>query len=204
MKKRLLHRTYLRHWPASAEISNWRSDQGPEGPSRTFGDLGAHRCGLMEFTTGRRITRLSSPFLGRRTDGIPALATERAIGSPVISKTPPASEHRVWFSFNRHEASSCFDHEVPECTWVGGRIKNRIVLGDLDTFGRAAEQYSPLSAGHPQRFQGAFNSFLSNAHWAIDSDERKGLPTFVNGLGAAVLASAAVDAAASTNGVPVS
>lgn len=204
IKKRLLHRTYLRHWTTSAEISNWRLDPGPEGPSRTFGEIRAYRCGLMESTAGHRINRPSSPFLVRRTDGIAAVATERAIGSPAISKAPPAREHQVWFSFNRHEASSCFDHDVPECLGVGGRVTNRIVLGDLDTFGLAAEQYSPLSAGHPQRFQGAFNSFLSNAHWAIDSDERKGLPTLVNGLRAAVLASAAVDAAASTNGVPVS
>lgn len=215
----LLHGTYLQDWLASPDLTNWRVDPAIGGPSRAFGDIGVHWCDLMEFTTGHRITRLSarmgSAFPERRTaDGMAAVGTEDgavlifetdrgAIGSVVISQATPGRKNRVWFSLDGQNASYSFDHELPDSLWIGGLAENRIVMRGPDTFGRAAESYSRLPAGHPQGYQDAFNAFVSDAYSAIDGDEPEGLPTFADGLRAAVLTSAVVEAAASSSWVEV-
>lgn len=216
----LLHGTYLQDWLASPNLTNWRVDPQLGGLSRAFGDIGVHWCDLMEFTTGHRITRLTarmnSAFVERRTsgDGMAVVGTEDgavvlfetdqgAIGSVVISQATPGRKNRVWFSFDGQDASYCFDHELPESLWVGGRAENHIVMRGPDTFGRAAEPYSRLPAGHPQGFQDAFNAFVADVYAAIDGDKPEGLPTFADGARAAVLTSAVVDAAASTSWVTV-
>lgn len=215
----LLHGTYLQDWLASPDLTNWRVDPVLGGPSRAFGDIGIHWCDLMEFTTGHRITRLTarmgSAFPERRTsDGLASVDTEDgaavlfetdqgAIGSVVISQATPGRKNRVWFSFDGQAGSYCFDHELPDSLWVGGRAENRTVLRGPDTFGVAAERYSRLPAGHPQGFQDAFNAFVSDAYSAIDGDKPEGLPTFADGLRAAVLTAAVVEAAASDTWVSV-
>ncbi len=215
----LLHGTYLQDWLASPDLTNWRVDPVLGGPSRAFGDIGVHWCDLMEFTTGHRITRLTarmgSAFPERQTsDGMAAVDTEDgavvlfetdqgAIGSVVISQATPGRKNRVWFSFDGQDGSYCFDHEQPDSLWVGGRAENRIVLRGPDTFGGAAERYSRLPAGHPQGFQDAFNAFVSDVYSAIDGDKPEGLPTVADGLRAAVLTAAVVEAATSDTWVSV-
>ena len=215
----LLHGTYLQDWLASPDLTNWRVDPALGGRSRAFGDIGVHWCDLMEFTTGHRITRLTarmgSAFRDRRTaDGRAAVDTEDgvvvifetdqgAIGSVVISQATPGRKNRVWFSFDGQDASYSFDQELSESLWVGGLAVNRIVMRGPDTFGRAAESYSRLPAGHPQGYQDAFNAFVSDVYAAVDGDKPEGLPTFADGLRAAVLTSAVVDASASNNWVSV-
>jgi len=109
----------------------------------------------------------------------------------------------VWFSFDGQDASYSFDQELPESLWVGGRTENRIVLRGSETFGRAAQPYSLLPAGHPQGYQDAFNAFVCDVYSAIDGDKPEGLPTFADGLRAAVLTSAVLTAAASSSWVEV-
>lgn len=215
----LLHGTYLQDWLASPELNNWRVDPALGGPSRAFGDIGVHWCDLMEFTTGHRITsltaRMGSAFAQRRgAHGMAAVGTEDgavvlfetdqgAMGSVVISQATPGRKNRVWFSFDGQDASYSFDQEVPESLWVGGRSENRIIMRGADTFGRAAETYSRLPAGHPQGYQDAFNAFVADAYSAIGGDKPDGLPTFADGLRAAVLTSSVVAAAASNSWVEV-
>jgi len=126
-----------------------------------------------------------------------------AIGSVVVSQASPGRKNRLWFSFDGQNASYSFDQELPDSLWVGGMAENRIVMRGPETFGRAAESYSRLPAGHLQGFQDAFNSFVSDVYSAIDGDKPEGLPTFADGLRAAVLTSAVVEAAASTSWVEV-
>jgi len=215
----LLHGTYLQDWAASPDLTNWRVDPALGGPSRAFGDIGVHWCDLMEFTTGHRIARLTarmgSAFPERRmADGMAAVGTEDgavvlfetdqgAMGSVVISQATPGRKNRLWLSLDGQDASYSFDQELPESLWVGGLAENRIVMRGPDTFGQAAESYSRLPAGHPQGYQDAFNAFVSDVYSAIDGDKPKGLPTFADGLRAAVLTSAVVEAAASTSWVEV-
>jgi len=215
----VLHGSYLQDWLASPDLTNWRVDPALGGPSRAFGDIGVHWCDLMEFTTGHRISRLTarmgSAFAKRRTaDGMASVGTEDgavvlfetdqgAIGSVVVSQASPGRKNRLWFSFDGQNASYSFDQELPDSLWVGGMAENRIVMRGPETFGRAAESYSRLPAGHLQGFQDAFNSFVSDVYSAIDGDKPEGLPTFADGLRAAVLTSAVVEAAASTSWVEV-
>ena len=215
----LLHGTYLQDWLASPELTNWRVDPAIGGPSRAFGDIGVHWCDLMEFTTGHRIVqltaRMGSAFQQRRAaDGMTAVGTEDgavvlfetdqgAIGSVVISQATPGRKNRLWFSFDGQDASYSFDQELPESLWVGGVAENRVVMRGPRTFGRAAESFSRLPAGHPQGYQDAFNAFVSDVYSAIDGDKPDGLPTFADGLRAAVLTSAVVEAAATASWVEV-
>lgn len=215
----LLHGTYLQDWLASPDLTNWRVDPVIGGPSRAFGDIGIHWCDLMEFTTGHRITRLTSRMASafperRMPDGLAPVDTEDgavvlfetdqgAVGSVVVSQATPGRKNRVWFSFDGQAGSYCFDHELPDSLWVGGQAENRVVLRGPDTFGAAAERYSLLPAGHPQGFQDAFNAFVSDAYSAIDGDKPEGLPTFADGLRAALLTEAVVRAATSDTWVSV-
>jgi len=215
----LLHGTYLQDWLGSQALTNWRVDPVLGGPSRAFGDIGVHWCDLMEFTTGHRITRLTArmgnAFPERPTaDRMAPVGTEDgavvlfetdhgAIGSVVISQATPGRKNRLWFSFDGQDASYSFDHEQPESLWVGGLAENRVVARGPDTFGLAAAPYSQVPAGHPQGYQDAFNAFVSDAYSAIEGGHPDGLPTFADGLRAAILTSAVVEAAASTSWVEV-
>jgi predicted dehydrogenase len=215
----LLHGTYLQDWLSSSDLSNWRVDPELGGPSRAFADIGVHWCDLMEFTTGHRIVRLTSrlgrAFPQRRAgteladvrteDGAVVLfeTDQGAIGSLVVSQVTPGRKNRVWFSFDGPDASYSFDQEVPEALWVGTRTQNLVVLRGTDEFGKAASTYSRLPAGHPQGYQDAFNAYIADVYDGVDGAAPDGLPTFADGLRAAVLTQAVVDAGASQAWVEV-
>ena len=208
----LLHGTYLQDWLAGADATNWRVDPALGGASRAFGDIGVHWCDLMEFTTGHRIVRLAArtgtAYPGRNAteDGAVVLfETDRgASGSVVVSQVSPGRKNRLWFSFDGREASYSFDQEQPDSLWVGGTAANQVVRRGPDTFGAAAEPYSRLPAGHPQGYQDAFNAFVADVYAAVAGEKPDGLPTFADGLRAAVLTEAVVAAAAERKWMEVS
>jgi predicted dehydrogenase len=72
-----------------------------------------------------------------------------------------------------------------------------------DTFSDAAAGYARLPAGHPQGYQDAFNAFVSDVYAAIAGRKPEGLPTFMDGLRAAVLTQAVVTAGAEQSWVEV-
>ena len=215
----LLHGTYLQDWLSSADLTNWRVDPEQGGASRAFADIGVHWCDLMEFTTGHRIVRLSArmarAFDQRRSgteladvrteDGAVVMfeTDQGAIGSLVVSQVTPGRKNRVWFSFDGPDASYSFDQEVPEALWVGTRTQNLVVMRGTDEFGKAASTYSRLPAGHPQGYQDAFNAYIADVYDGIAGGAPDGLPTFADGLRAAVLTQAVVDASASQTWVEV-
>jgi predicted dehydrogenase len=215
----LLHGTYLQDWLASADLTNWRVDPALGGASRAFGDIGVHWCDLMEFTTGHRIARLAARMgcavpQRRVADELVDVRTEDGavivfetdlggVGSLVVSQVTPGRKNRLWFSFDGPDASYSFDQEVPEALWVGTRTQNLVVMRGTDEFGKAASAYSRLPAGHPQGYQDAFNAYISDVYASIEGDAPDGLPTFADGLRAAVLTQAVVDAAASQAWVEV-
>jgi predicted dehydrogenase len=215
----LLHGTYLQDWLATAELTNWRVDPAVGGSSRAFGDIGVHWCDLMEFTTGHRIVRLAArmgrAFPQRKTaqgltdvhteDGaVVVFETDRgAMGSVVVSQVTPGRKNRVWFSFDGPDSSYSFDQEVPDSLWVGTRAQNLVVMRGSDEFGKAASAYSRLPAGHPQGYQDAFNAYVADVYAGIAGDVPDGLPTFDDGLRAAVVTQAVVDAAASETWIEV-
>ena len=69
--------------------------------------------------------------------------------------------------------------------------------------GQAASAYSRLPAGHPQGYQDAFNAYVADVYASVAGNPPDGLPTFADGLRAAVLTQAVVDAAASRTWVEV-
>jgi predicted dehydrogenase len=206
----LLHGSYLQDWLAGSDATNWRVDPKQGGTSRAFGDIGVHWCDLMEFTTGHRITRLiarmATAYPDRITeDGAVVLFdTDRgASGSVVVSQVSPGRKNRLWFSFDGPSASYTFDQELPDSLWVGGKRANQVVPRGPDTLSEPAAAYALLPAGHPQGYQDCFTAFVGDVYGAIGGQKPDGLPTFTDGLRAAVLTAAVVESAAQSSWVEV-
>jgi predicted dehydrogenase len=206
----LLHGSYLQDWLAGSDASNWRVDPKLGGASRAFGDIGVHWCDLMEFTTGHRITRL----IARMATAYPARITEDgavvlfdtdrgASGSVVVSQVSLGRKNRLWFEFDGPSASYAFDQELPDSLWVGGKRGNQVVPRGPDTFSGPAAGYARLPAGHPQGYQDSFTAFVADVYAAIGGHKPDGLPVFADGLRAAVLTAAVVEAAADETWVEV-
>jgi predicted dehydrogenase len=216
---RLLHGTYLQDWLSKRDDSNWRIDPQLGGASRAFGDIGVHWCDLMEFSTGHRITRLIASMLtafdrrpaesGSATVGTEDAATvlfetdQGACGAVVISQVSPGRKNRLWFSFDGAEASLSFDQENPDSLWIGGRAYNQLLMRGAEGTSEAAARYSILPAGHPQGYQDSFNAFVADTYAAVTGAQPDGLPTFADGLRAAILTQAVVDSASSRAWVEV-
>jgi predicted dehydrogenase len=66
-----------------------------------------------------------------------------------------------------------------------------------------ARSYARLPAGHPQGYQDSFTAFVSDVYAAVAGHKPDGLPTFADGLRAAVLTQAVVDSARSGTWVEV-
>lgn len=216
----LLHGSYLQDWLVGAEATNWRVDSKLGGASRAFGDIGVHWCDLMEFTTGHRITRLvaktSQAYDHRETGGqLSSVATEDgatllfetdkgATGSLVVSQVSPGRKNRLWFSFDGTEASFSFNQERPDTLHVGRTdSSSEIAVGPQTLTTSGGRRYAKLPPGHPQGYQDSFNSFVADVYAAIQGQTPEGLPTFRDGLRAALLTDALVTSAAQQSWVDV-
>lgn len=210
----LLHGSYLQDWLSGGDVVNWRVDPALGGASRAFGDIGVHWCDLMEFVTGHRITRLiatwSTAFHERPVrdggDTTPASVTTEdgalvlfetdrgATGSVVVSQVSLGRKNRLWFSFDGLDAAYVFDQQLPDSLWVGGVRESRVIPRGPDTMPGDAAAYSRLPAGHPQGYQDAFTSFVSDVYTAVAGRAAPdGLPSFDDGLRATRITAAVVD-----------
>jgi predicted dehydrogenase len=72
-----------------------------------------------------------------------------------------------------------------------------------DAMSEAAARYSILPPGLPQGYQDCFNAFVSDTYAAIAGARPEGLPTFADGLRAAMLTQSVVDSATSRTWVEV-
>jgi predicted dehydrogenase len=216
----LLHGSYLQDWLVGAEATNWRVDSTLGGASRAFGDIGVHWCDLMEFTTGHRITRLvartSRAYDQRESGGqLSSVATEDgatllfetekgATGSLVVSQVSPGRKNRLWFSFDGTEASFSFNQERPDTLHVGRTESTfKIAVGPQTLATPGGRRYAKLPPGHPQGYQDSFNAFVADVYAAVQGQEPEGLPTFRDGLRAALLTDALVSSAAQQSWVDV-
>jgi predicted dehydrogenase len=218
---RVLHGSYLQDWLASSEDNDWRVSAALGGPSRAFGDIGVHWCDLLEFTSGHRITRLTAQVLTAHADrrigasgSAEAVSTEDAatllfqtdrdaVGSAVMSQITPGRKNRLWISLDGDQASLCFDQELPERLWIGGRAANTVILRGSEGTSPEAARYSSLPPGHPQGYQDAFNAFVADTYQAIQGDPPDGLPTFEDGWRAAAITSAVLQSAKSQSWVEI-
>jgi predicted dehydrogenase len=192
--------SYLQDWLLSRDDDNWRVDAGLGGPSRAFADIGSHLCDLIEFVTNDRIIRIGAVsrtlFSGRanhedvQTEDLVAavFATDAgAVGNLLVSQVAPGRKNRLMIEISGTESTVQFDQEAPETLWLGKRAGSELLVRDPGALGADAARLSVLPAGHPQGYQDAFNAFVADTYAAINGDIRDGLPTFRDGLRAAVL-----------------
>ncbi len=221
---RLLHGTYLQDWLLRPGDDNWRVDERLGGPSRAFADIGSHWCDLAEFVSGQRITRLSARLLtavperssatGRKafeSDGgegeTRPVTTEDAavvqfetdagaIGSVVISQISAGRKNRLWIELDGAEEALAFDQEHPEELWSGRRESLTIIRRDPATLSPAAARFAFLPGGHPQGYADCFDAFVADVYEGVrDGSTVDGMPTFSDGLRAALITDAVLASA---------
>lgn len=202
--------SYLQDWLLTAEDDNWRVDGDVGGSSRAFADIGSHLVDLLEFVTGERIVRIAGrtrTFLTDRAEhtavtnedaaAIVAETASGAVGTLVVSQVAPGRKNRLHLEVAGAESSFAFDQEHPETLWVGRREGSLLLPRDADQNSEAANRYSVVPAGHPQGYPDAFAAFVADSYTALRGETPDGLPTFADGLRAAVVTDAVLRAAAS-------
>jgi predicted dehydrogenase len=221
---RLLHGTYLQDWLLRPDDANWRVDEQLGGASRTFADIGSHWCDLAEFVSGHRIARLSARLLtavperageagrhaftsGGRGSELRPVTTEDAavvqfetdagaIGSVVVSQISAGRKNRLWIELDGAEESVAFDQEHPEELWCGRREAVTIGLRDPETLSPAAARFAFLPGGHPQGYADCFDAFVADFYGGVRSSSAvEGMPTFTDGLRAALVTEAVLTSA---------
>ena len=101
----------------------------------------------------------------------------------------------MWFSPDGATASLQFDQELPDSLWVGGREQNLVAHRGGETSTRQAARYNLVPVGHPQGYLDCFTAFVTDVYAAAAGDPPDGLPTFDDGLRAAVLTDAVLTSA---------
>ena len=97
-----------------------------------------------------------------------------------------------------------FEQERPEELWIGAREGSQLLLRDPATASPDSARLQRVPAGHPMGYQDAFDGFVADVYAAIAGDEvPDGLPTFADGLRAAVLTDAVLEAAQSQTWIEV-
>lgn len=199
---------YLQDWLLAASDDDWRADSAEGGPSRAFADIGSHLCDLLEFVAGEPIERLSAVtrrVFDRRggrevgNEDIAALVVELrsgAVGSLLVSQMAPGRKNALVLELHGSQESLRFAQEQPEELWVGGRRGSQLLLRDPATADASSARLQRMPAGHPMGYQDAFDGFVADVHAAIRGEAPDGLPTFADGLRAALLAEAVLASAA--------
>jgi len=208
----LLHGSYLQDWLALASATNWRVNENVGGASRAFADIGVHWCDLMEFVTGHRITRLvasmAKPHAGRGATEDSAsilFETDRgASGTLIVSQISYGRKNEIRFSFDGELESSYWNQEVPgRFTTANDRREAIVNVGSAEVASVAEQNLAYLPAGHPRGYQDAFNAFMADAYASFQGAEIEGLPTFADGLRAAVITEAVMQSTAARAWVDV-
>ena len=208
----LLHGSYLQDWLALPTTTNWRVDEKVGGSSRAFADIGVHWCDLMEFVTGHRITRLvsalsrSHPERGSTEDAASILfETDRgASGTLIASQITHGRKNRLHFSFDGELESYRWNQEHPgKFTASNQSSESTIYSGSAELSALSSQRLAHLPAGHPKGYQDAFNAFTADAYASFQDQNVDGLPTFVDGLRAAIITDAVLTSAQSGRWVDV-
>ena len=221
---RIVHGSYLQDWLLRPEDDNWRVDEDLGGASRAFADIGSHWCDLAEFVSGQRITRLCAQtltalperikneshaaFQSVDGDGTPrSVGTEDAavvqfetdagaVGSTVISQISAGRKNRLWIELDGAEEALAFDQEHPEELWCGRRESLTIVRRDPATLSPAAARFAFLPGGHPQGYADCFDAFVADFYDSVRNGSAvAAMPTFSDGLRAALITDAVLTSA---------
>jgi Predicted dehydrogenases and related proteins len=200
--------SYLQDWLLTADDDNWRVDTAAGGRSRAFADIGSHLVDLIEFITGDRVSRVAAAkrtFFGSRgvrsdvrTEDAVAVTLETtggALGTLLVSQVAPGRKNRLLLEIAGSAESIAFDQEQPETLWLGRRSGSQLIPRDADQLAPDAARLCVTPAGHPQGYQDAFNAFVADTYAAVAGAQPDGLPRFADGLRAAQVTEAVLDAA---------
>lgn len=203
----LAHGHYLQDWLADSEDYNWRV---AEGSSRAFADIGVHWCDLFEFMTGQRITRLTARLTRLHSErwaphGLVPVETEDAAsllfetdrgatGSLVVSQASRGRKNRLWIELDGDRTSFVFDQEAPDQLGVGTTHGMQLVPKGVETSvdTNAVGPYIMVPSGHPQGYQDSFTLLMSEVASAVRGRPATGLPTFADGVRAALITDAVI------------
>ena len=120
-------------------------------------------------------------------------------GSVVISQVSPGRKNRLFIEVAGADATLAFDQEQPETLWVGRRRGTEVVHRDAAHLDPAAASYVTVPAGHPQGYQDCFDAFVADSYRAIEAgsvDAVDGLPSFADGVRAALITETVLRSAA--------
>lgn len=210
-----VHGTYLQDWLADPDATNWRVDAARGGGSRAFGDIGVHWCDMAEFITGHRIARLAARTLRAHDQRSGhAVTTEDAVsvvfetdggalGSVIASQISRGRKNRLWISVDGVDEAVGFSQEEAEQLWIGRADESAVILRGGTPNGPDVDRYNHVPAGHPQGYQECFNDFVADMYASVAGATPDGMPTFADGLRAAVITDAVMTAAASQAWVDV-
>ncbi|SMH45625.1 Predicted dehydrogenase [Rathayibacter oskolensis] len=200
--------SYLQDWLLGASDDNWRVDPAAGGRSRAFGDIGSHLVDLLEFVTGERIESLASvtstihaerggrPVETEDAAGAIVRLAGGAVGTLLVSQVTAGHRNELVLEVSGLEESLRFEQELPETLWVGRRDSAVLVPRDGAILAPDAARLSIVPSGHPMGYQDAFNAFARDTYAAVAGADVEGLPTFDDGLRAALITEAVLDAAA--------
>ena len=129
-------------------------------------------------------------------------------GSAVISQLSAGRKNRLWLEIDGMQASAVFDQEQPEQLWVGAADGARVLVRDPTQGSAEQRRLSTLPAGHPQGYAQCFEAYVADSYAAVDAHNGSGevpdgLPTFADGLRAAVICDAMLRSAATREWVTV-
>ncbi|WP_417233284.1 Gfo/Idh/MocA family protein [Arthrobacter sp.] len=207
---------YLQDWMLLERDSDWRVDPTVGGPSRAFADVGSHLVDLLEFVAGERIMKVNARLgIAHPTRGGRPVQTEDAavcivemeggaIGSLMVSQVNAGRKNALTLELGGTNGSVVFDQEHPDELWLGGRNGSTTLSRDAPSNVEDAVRLSVVPAGHPMGYLDAFNAFVLDTYAAIAGGAPAGLPTFADGLRAAILTSAVLESSRSNSWVDVS
>jgi len=154
----LVHGHYVQDWLLYENDYNWRVDTGAGGASRAFADIGSHWCDLVQFVTGKRISRVFADlFRVHETRAAPSdevetfqsaggadseqrdVQTEDGAnvllqfegggrGAVTISQVSAGRKNHQWFEIDGSTAALAWNQERPNELWIGRRDQPNEVL----------------------------------------------------------------------------
>lgn len=193
----VVHGHYVQDWLLNADDYNWRVEAGAGGASRAFADIGSHWCDLVQFITGRRITRVFADLFTvhetRRkpqavaetfksgtgaTEDVP-VATEDganvllqfeggARGAVTISQVSAGRKNHEWLEIDGSRCALAWNQERPNELWVGRRDRpNEVLIKDPGLMADAARRYAHYPGGHPEGYPDGFKNHFLNVYRAV-------------------------------------
>ena len=119
-----------------------------------------------------------------------------AVGSVVVSQISAGRKNRLWIELDGAEQALAFDQENPETLWCGSRDELRILRRDPATLSPPAARLAFLPGGHPQGYADCFDAFVADFYEGVRSGSAPdGMPTFSDGLRAALITDAVLASA---------